>query len=241
MTLLARCDVCLVGTSNPENLGAVARLLENFGSPSLTLVAPRASVDDPRALVVGRAARERLPAARITDTLQAAVHHAAHVVGFSARRGSDRPTVGLRALPALLDERAPSGPLVLVFGPEDTGLVASDLVHCDLVTTIDTPGPLPSLNLAQAVGIALWELSQATTPAAPSRPVATRAELEALLDHVFAVLDAAGAPDDEEQLRKRVHLRRMLAAAALRPEDVRALHGLCVRVLSALLSAPGPR
>src|SRR5438552_370043 len=96
--MLARCDVCLVATSNPENIGGVARLLENFGMGPLALVAPRARPDDHRALVVGRAALDRLAAARVVDTLDEAVSGCAWAVGFSARRGAHRPAIGLRNL-----------------------------------------------------------------------------------------------------------------------------------------------
>ena len=226
--MISRCLVCLVGTSQAENLGAVARLLDNFAVPSLTLVASRVAAGDVRAQVVARAARERLAAARRTDELADAVADCAYVVGFSARRGADRPLVGLRQLPALLAERAPSGRIALVFGPEDSGLAKAHIDRCDAVAVIDTPGPLPSLNLAQAVAVALWELGRAGEEAAPARGGATHAELDALVDHATAALDRFGHfRSDEERARGRVHWRRALADAALRSDDIRALHRLC--------------
>ena len=75
-----------------------------------------------------------------------------------------------------------------------------------------------------------------------ARGGSTRADLDPLLDHAFAALAAVGylaahdAPGQPE--RTRVHLRRMLAGAALSPEDVRALHGLCQQIIRA---ATGPR
>jgi len=233
--MLARAEVVLVGTANPENLGGVARLVANFAPAGLCLVAARARVDDPRALVVGRMAREVLAAARAAATLDEAVGEATCVVGFSARRGATRPTVPLTALAAELATRAPAGRVALVFGPEDAGLSAADVDRCDLVATIDLPGALPSLNLTQAVAIALWELARATAegqgePAA--RATATRAELDALVTHAAAVLGGADGwlGEGPEGERRRVHLRRMLAEASLTPADVRALHGLCVQL-----------
>lgn len=227
--LSRRCRVVLVGTSNPENLGSVARLMENFGAAELALVAPRVPPDDHRALVVGRAALPRLQGARVVPALAEAVSDCVQVVGFSARRGGDRPSVGLRGLPALLGPRAPSGTVALVFGPEDTGLVTADLDVCDVHCAIETPGTLASFNVAQAVGIALYELSRPDSPTA-LRGGATRAEIEALLDHAFAALDRVGYFAGHDREAKRVHLRRVLAAAALSPEEVRGLHGLCAQV-----------
>jgi TrmH family RNA methyltransferase len=226
--MISRCDVCLVGTAQAENLGAVARLLDNFGAPSLTLVAPRVAADDARAQVVARSARDRLLAARRTDGLDEAVAHCAYVVGFSARRGGGRPLVGLRQLPALLAAHAPAGRVALLFGPEDSGLSSAHIDRCDAVAVIDTPGPLPSLNLAQAVALALWELGRSGDDAAPARGGATHAELQALVEHAVAALDRFGHfRGDDERARSRVHWRRTLADAALRGDDVRALHRLC--------------
>lgn len=237
--MLARCSVCLVGTANPENLGGVARLAANFALAPLRLVAPRAAPDDHRALVVGRAARERLATAQIAPTLDAAVTDCTYVVGFSARRGDERPSLGLRELPAALQRRAPQGRIALVFGPEDTGLVAADLARCDVVAVIETAGPLASLNLTQAVAIACWELSRAALPPPVLRGGASRAELEALLDHAWEALEAIGYLRHQDPVRKRVQLRRLLADAALGSDEVRGLHGLCAQVLRARSDGPG--
>ena len=227
----------LVGTANPENLGGVARLAENFAPASLALVAPRVRPDDPRALVVGRVGRAPLAAARVCATLDEAVRDAVFVVGFSARRGAARPTIALAELPALLRERAPSSRIALVFGPEDAGLATADIDRCDVAVAIDLPGALRSLNLTQAVAIALWELARPSDAAAPAaRAQATRAEIDALVDHAAAALDAAGYfRDAADRERKRVHLRRTIVAAALDAADVRALHGVCAQLLRALV------
>ena len=64
--------------------------------------------------------------------------------------------------------------------------------------------------------------------AAPARGGATHAELEALVDHAVSALDRFGHfRGDDERARSRVHWRRTLADAALRGDDVRALHRLC--------------
>jgi TrmH family RNA methyltransferase len=239
--MLARCDVCLVGTANPENLGGVARLLENFGLSSLKLIAPRVSPQDHRAMVVGRAARTRLHQAQVLATLDEAVAEAAFVVGFSARRGAERPAVGLMRLAPLLKRRAPRGRIALVFGPEDHGLSATDVAACDVVATVETPGSLASLNLSQAVALALWELGRdrparpgrRPLPAAQTRP-ADRAQLDALVEHACEALEAAGYFRGQDRLRKRVHLRRLLGRAALATDEVRGLHGMCAQILRAV-------
>ena len=221
--MLARAEVVLVGTANPENLGGVARLCANFAPSGLALVAPRVRADDPRALVVGRVGQAYLAGARVVATLAEAVADAVCVVGFSARRGSARPTIALTALAGELGRRAAAGRVALVFGPEDAGLTAADVDRCDLVATIDLPGSVASLNLTQAVAIALWELARTPDAPPPARAQASHAELDALVDRAAELV--GGLADD-----RRAHVRRLLAAAALTPADVRALHGLVAAV-----------
>ena len=75
----------------------------------------------------------------------------------------------------------------------------------------------------------------ATAIAPTVRAPATRAELDVLVDHAAAALDAAGYfRDAANRDKKRVHLRRALAAASVDPADVRALHGVCAQLVRAL-------
>jgi tRNA/rRNA methyltransferase len=233
-----RFEVVLCGTSNPENLGAVARLMDNFGFSALTLVAPRARVGDPRAMLVARTARHHLEHARRCDTLADAVGGVSRVVGFTARSGDLRPSIEVRdALARVVTGASANERTALVFGPEDTGLSNEDADRCDVLATIPTTGPLASLNLGQAVAIALWEVTQLARGRAvrPRRSGgATRAEIEALLDHAFETLEAFSYFHDKDRARKRTHLRRVLASARLSREEVHGLHGLCRQGLWAL-------
>lgn len=231
---LSRYEVCLVGTSNPENLGSVARIMANFGFERLTLVAPRLEALAPRALVVACGARESIERARVVGSFEEAIGEATLVVGSTARRGDRRPTIPPRALALRLRELGSDDRVALVFGPEDRGLTAAEIDRCDLVTHIPTRGPLASLNLAQAVAVVLWEISQADAGAPAPRRAATRGEIDGLVEHAAEVLEAIGyfvtAPRD----RALTELRRALVQAGLKPEQVRSLRGVCRQALWAL-------
>jgi tRNA/rRNA methyltransferase len=228
-------QVCLVRTGSPENLGSVARIMDNFGFTRLTLVAPSLAALEPKALVVACRARERLAKARVVGTLEEAVAEATLVVGTTARRGHRRPTLAPREIVARLSALAADDRVALVFGPEDRGLSTEEVDRCDLLCGIPTRGPLASLNLAQAVAIVLWEISQAEVrPAGPRRKAVPRAAIEGLLEHACEVLEAIGYFQTRPRSRVRADLRRMLGAAGLRAEEVRALRGICRQSLWAL-------
>jgi TrmH family RNA methyltransferase len=227
-------EVCLVRTSSPENLGSVARIMGNFGFRRLALVAPEVDPADARAMVVARRARALLAAARVVPSLEEAVAGASLVVGTTARRGTQRPTMTPRALLAEMAARGPAR-VALVFGPEDSGLSGAEVDLCDLLCGIPTRGALRALNLAQAVAVVLWEISQADVPPTdPDALLASRSEIEGLLDHACRVLEEIGYFKDQPRARVRVHLRRMLTSARLRSDQVRTLRGVCRQALWAL-------
>lgn len=239
----SRFDVCLVGTSNPENLGATARVMDNFGFDSLRLVAPWVERTDNRAMVVARTARTRLEEAKVFDTLAEAIADATYVVGLTARTGDRRETVSLRAGVARLATFPAHERVAIVFGPEESGLSGDDADACDLLCTIPTRGPLSSLNLAQAVSLTLWELSQAdATPSSVEhvRGGATRADVDGLIEHAFLALDAFSYFHDKDRERKRTDLRRILSSAGLSAEQVQGLRGLCRQALWALANGAKP-
>lgn len=230
---LSRFELVLVGTMNPENLGAVARLMDNFGLSSLTLCAPRVARDDHRAMVVARTARAQLDGARVVDSVREAVAQDTFAVGLTARRGDDRPTLPLREAMARVALVPAPARVAFVFGPEDKGLSQEDADACDLLATIPTPGPLSSLNLGQAVALVVWELSQlgAAPPAERVRGEATREDVEGFLDHAFQTLDAFDYFRDKDRARKWTHLRRVLVHAGLTKDEVQGLRGLCRQAL----------
>ena len=58
-----------------------------------------------------------------------------------------------------------------------------------------------------------------------------RAEVDAFIDHALAALDAIDYGRAEERARTRVHLRRLVAEAALGGDALASLHGICAQVI----------
>ena len=89
--------VCLVRPQMGENIGAVARVLLNFGLVSLRLVAPRDRWPNPKAEVVAVGADHVLTAAKVEWKLEDALADATLVVAATARpRGLEKPVWGPR-------------------------------------------------------------------------------------------------------------------------------------------------
>jgi tRNA/rRNA methyltransferase len=158
---LANCRVVLVRPRIAANIGAVARVMRNFGLSELVLVDPEAALDDPRGRLLATHAEDILDRARIVPDLGAAGADCLLLAGTSARTGGlfRRQSTGTpeeilpRLLPAL-----PMGPVGLVFGPEPSGLSNDEVARCHYLIHIPADERHPALNLAQAVAICLYEL-----------------------------------------------------------------------------------
>ncbi len=181
--------VVLIETSESLNIGSVARAMSNFGVSNLHLVAPR-SYDRARAAITACWGDAVLDSLKTWGTLDEAIAGMHDVVGFSSRSGKNLPPVtALQDFSAAFSSAA-GGEIALLFGPEDTGLLHEHLERCRAIVRIPSSAENPSLNLAQAVVIALYELTnhQDFPVLADDTPRATAAQYRAfdnLLDDVM--------------------------------------------------------
>ena len=121
----------------------------------------------------------------------------------------------------------------LVFGREDSGLTTAELDLCQLLLTIPTHASLPSMNLAQAVTVVLYELSKGTsdkTPLAESQTLADNKTMESMYLHMRDTLVRAEYLDRQNPDHILRTFRRIFGRAGLDDRDVSILHGLWSRI-----------
>jgi tRNA/rRNA methyltransferase len=182
--LAAAVRIVLVRPRSPENLGAVARAMRNFGLADWA-VADLGTHDFAAARRVAVHAEELLDRPRVVRTLDEAVADCAWVVGTSSRRVRGKRRLAPEEVAREALARAAEGRTALVFGEERSGLTRAEVLRCHDLSTIPTGDAQPSLNLAQAVVVYAYELRRAAlaarAPAPRSRPEgATDAELAGL-------------------------------------------------------------
>src|SRR5256714_5505461 len=181
------------------NIAHVVRALKNFGLRDLRLVSPR-EYDAYRIAGIAHQTQDVLARVATFEGLQEALADCVHVVGFTARgrtakRNLQRPR---EAAGAILGQ-ADAGLTALLFGREDKGLPNEALDLCHRVVTMPTNPTYPSLNLAHAVVLMLYELAVARgdesrpfkTPRREGAP-ATAGDLERLFADVEAALPGIG-------------------------------------------------
>ena len=162
--MLENCRVVLMRPRIAANLGATARVMRNMGLRDLVLVAADADPLDPEARKLSTHGEDILRRARLVSDLGQAVADCVLVAATSARTGGlfRRQSVGPpeEIIPRLAQEMVRS-PVALVFGPEATGLTNAEVACCHYLIHIDADPGYPTLNLAQAVAICLYELRRA--------------------------------------------------------------------------------
>ena len=152
-----------------ENLGSIARVMANFGLSELILSDP-ATHDFRGAERLGVKGEGILDTFAVALSLPEALTNVVYAVGTTSRVELKRytpltPEEGVAKLAA----HSARGKVAFVLGGEKRGLSDDELACCHDVVVIPTPGPQPSMNIAQAAGVLAYLVarSQAQTPKAP--------------------------------------------------------------------------
>lgn len=148
--------VVLHQTQSPDNLGAVARVMTNFGFP-------RAMLSDPQTFAFQAAEKlavkgqQVLTALRIERSLKDAVAECVYAVGTTSRDNlHGRSPLTPEEAVKRLAQNAARGQVALVLGGERRGLSDDELDCCQDVLVIPTEPAQPSMNLAQAAAVLLY-------------------------------------------------------------------------------------
>ena len=235
--------VILVEPQMPENIGAAARAMTNFGLDDLRIVRPQAKFPHPRAVAMASGAVAVLDGARVFQTVEEAVADLTLLFATTAReRGQAKPVDGPAGAAALMRAEAERGARAgVLFGRERTGLENEEISLADRVLTFPVNPKFRSLNLSQAVLLVgyEWFRGNALPFDMPSYSgPAEKQHLNAFFAHIEEALERAGffAPESRKPVMVR-NLRNIFHRLGLTEADLRTLHG----VIAALEDGPrGP-
>jgi 23S rRNA (guanosine2251-2'-O)-methyltransferase len=141
--------VLLDGVEDPQNLGAIIRSALAAGAAGIIIPERRAAGLGDAAARASAGAVAHLPVARVTNLARAMeeLKSAGYwLVGLDERAERRYTDVDLR------------GSIALVLGGEGRGLHQLVRERCDFLVSIPSSGPVPSLNVSVAAGIALFEV-----------------------------------------------------------------------------------
>ncbi|MEM8807081.1 MAG: RNA methyltransferase [Cyanobacteria bacterium P01_G01_bin.38] len=237
--------IILVEPAGPLNVGAIARVMKNFGLTRLVLVNPQCDPLGAEATQMAVHAKDVLTQARITQTLPEALVGCQRAIATTARPRElgDPLELPETALPWLVE--ANNINTALIFGREDRGLSNDELYQAQRFIKVPTDAGYAALNLAQAVAICCYELARVNAPSPPLPPApssqpplslrnappsakqsASLDDLDGYYHHLESVLLSIGYLYPHTAPSRMRKLRRLLHRATPSAQEVALLRGI---------------
>ncbi len=223
--------IVLIRPRDPNNIGAVARAMKNFGFSDLAVVTPHPPVWSEVVSAVN--ATDVLTGARICGSLDEAIADCNLVVGTTDRTRVEEKQTLYTPFDLSRELATADYDLALVFGSEKHGLTNEDLSRCHRIMSVPTRPDCPSMNLGQAVAVCLYELirdraqvSIVPRPAEAATAGATEAALRLSLE-VLKQIDFV-LPGNEPELTRRI--RGSLMRLNPTRYDIEILCGILSRI-----------
>ena len=236
MNPLDNIRIVLVGTLYSGNVGSACRAMANMGIRHLRLAAPNIQDRDWReGEKMAVHAGDVLKGREEFDTFEAAVADCVAVVGTTARGGLFRQHVKApRDLAPEILEAASRGPVAVVFGREDKGLLNEEVAQCTHLLRIPVDEGYTSINLAQAVLITAYEIFAASgsyQPPHEKSPMAPQSVKMALTRNWTLMLSDIGFMSEKESEHMMQGVHRVFSRGVQTTDDASIMLGVARQML----------
>lgn len=240
----------MTSPSHPGNVGAAARAIKTMGFSSLVLVTPKLDdiIQHPDAIAMASGADDILSAAIVTASLEEALAPVTRAYALTARpRDIGPPVCDIREAAeesrALLQEQDGAS-VAIVLGTERSGLTNAHIALCQRICHIPANPEYSSLNVAQALQLAAWELRYALgaegralphTPVQQTDPgtaLANNGQVQAFLEHWQQALVAVGFLDPAHPKKLVPRMQHLFGRNALSRDEVDMLRGVCTAMIA---------
>ncbi len=225
MNDLKNLTIILVEPEHQGNIGAIARVMKNFGVKKLVIV--KTAIDPigeayPRAMH----ARDILDNAKIVDTFDEALEGIDLAIGTTAKTGynysTERVPMPLSHLP---NPENYEGNIALVFGRESLGLKNEELVKCDYSVIIPTHPEYPTMNISHAVSVILFYMYTREKNQKIKPKLANRTEKEYLFTFYKKVIDCLPLLDFRKPIAIQT-FRNLIGRSGLTGREATTLIGI---------------
>jgi len=150
-------SIILVRPQLPENIGMVARVMDNFGLKDLIVVSPRDNWLSSKSINAAKKAIKIIKNIKVYNDLETAISNFSYVIATTNRRRylEKNSTNDFKFIKRKIIVNKKTA---LLFGPENSGLSNEDLRLSDVIFSIETSSKSNSLNLSHAVTILCHKL-----------------------------------------------------------------------------------
>jgi len=225
--------IILFEPEHPGNVGAIARVMKNFGFTQLVLINPKCEINEECRQRAVHAQDVLKNAYVIKDTKLSGYDI---LIGTTGKLGKDynmtRTPVAIEDIVSRLQQTdMKNTKIALVIGRESSGLLNEELERCDFITHIPTDSSYPILNISHAVGILLYELHKITCePLEKVFVPAKRAEKEQALKYVDEILDKMEFQTEEKKETQRQLWKKLVTKSFLTKREIFAFLGFLKKI-----------
>lgn len=257
--LSKRVRFVMVRPSHPGNVGAAARAIKTMGFRDLCLVDPRYPdvIEQAEAQSLASGATDVLADTSLCDSLELALENTTLAFAMTARpRFLGPPVCDIRDAADIsrthLLTRA--NRVAIVLGTERSGLTNEDIALCQRICHIPANPDYSSLNVAQALQLAAWELRYALAAAGgaallpstqggpePGNELAPNEKVQALLTHWEQALVDVRFLDPRHPKKLMPRMRHMFMRNNLTQDEVDMMRGLCTAMIKTARAADEQR
>ena len=222
--------IILMEPENEGNVGAIARVMKNFGFKNLVLINPKVEITE---VTKARAkhAQDILNNVKIKDAEFLKTMDT--LIGTTAKVGTDynipRSPVSPKEMAKKITKKKKTGILI---GREGIGLTNEEIQNCDFTVTIPASKKYFTLNISHALGILLYELFQETETINSTSDIepASKNEKTIISKQVHNILEKLTfTTEDKVETQKRVW-KRFIGKAMLTKREAFALIGFFKKV-----------
>lgn len=235
MNLDHRPIIILVEPQLGQNIGAVARIMLNFGCNALRVVSPRDGWPNHDATVNASGADEVLEKALIFNCVEDAISDLQMVYATTPRNHDmikmiESPEGSAKRLAPQIQNGVRVG---ILFGCERAGLNNDDVALCEGIITIPTNPDFSSLNLSHAVSVVCYAFMTALDQPEMQRfrtgktSVADQAELISFYGFLETSLQASGFLRHKKKRPVMVrNIRNIFNRMNLTKQEIQTLRGI---------------
>ena len=214
-----------------ENIGAAARIMQNFDLSHLRVVSPRDGWPNQRAIDMAKGGKNIVEKAQIYDDLEAALADVNLAYGATVRpRDMVKQVLTPKDFVENSNNASVDSKVAIIFGAEQSGLSNEDIALCNGIITIPVGKTYQSLNLAQAVAIVAYEWFASTKSESlgqKSQKLANKNELFGLFGHLEEELDKTNFYGNIDKRPKMTqNIRSLFTRCNLTEQEVRTMRGI---------------
>ncbi|MBN1377404.1 TrmJ/YjtD family RNA methyltransferase [Candidatus Woesearchaeota archaeon] len=224
-------DIVLIEPKTSGNVGAIARVMKNFGFKNLILINPKCEINK-EALNRASHARDILEKVKITDMNCLKKYDCK--IGTTAKIGNDYNILRIPLLPKEMAEKIKKtkNKTALILGREETGLKNSELKQCDFVVTIPTDKKYKTMNISHSLAILLYEINETKDENRITKTfkTATKKEKDRIMELLDNAMDKMDFPTESKKETQRKLWKKLIGKSNLTRRESFALMGFLKRI-----------